>query len=345
MCSLKADTKRILMFLVLLLSITLYNNTLVEASSPITVTINEQILTMDVPPIIKEGRTLVPLRAIFEALGAQVSWDAPTGKITGTKGNTLVVLHVGNKSASSNGNQITLDVAPQIINGRTMVPTRFVAESLGAKVEWNAATSTVSVFSDVKRSTRINLNLSKSPLTVKEIVALVQPATVLIQTNRGSGSGFFVTTDGEVLTNAHVVRGSQWVNIKDSNGQTFPAKIIKIDNANDLALVKVSANQNFPIIEYMSYINNVSVGDEIIAFGNPLGLEKTVTRGIVSAKRDQPMLESWTASSKVIQHDATIGPGSSGGAIVNLYGELIGVNSSGYLTKDFSFAIDRKSVV
>lgn len=322
-----------------MLSVTLCNICLATASAPITITINGQVLPTDLPPIVKDGRTLVPLRVIFEALGAQVSWDGSSGRIAGTKANLTIVLNVGNKSASINGNAILLDITPQIINGRTMVPTRFVAESLGAKVEWNAASRTVSIISDVNRSIRASINFNRIPLPIREIVALVQPATVLVQTSRASGSGFFVTTDGVVLTNAHVVSGSQWIKIKDNNGQTYTANIIVIDNAKDLALIKVSAKEHFPIIEYMSFINNVSVGEEVVAFGNPLGLEKTVTRGIVSAKREQALQQSWTGNTNIIQHDATIGPGSSGGALVNLYGELIGINTSGYLTRDFSFAV------
>lgn len=83
------------------------------------------------------GRVMVPLRAIFESLGAEVDWDANTRTITGTKGDTIVTLVVNSPTATVNGKEIVLDVPPVIIDGRTLVPVRFVSESLGAEVEWD----------------------------------------------------------------------------------------------------------------------------------------------------------------------------------------------------------------
>ncbi|MGV8150067.1 MAG: stalk domain-containing protein, partial [Alkaliphilus sp.] len=100
-------------------------------------------LSFDVPPTIIQGRTLVPLRAIFEALGATVSWDGETRTIIGVKDNVIINLIVDSKNAFRNGQLIVLDVPATIINGRTMVPGRFIGESLGAIVDWNQETRTV----------------------------------------------------------------------------------------------------------------------------------------------------------------------------------------------------------
>lgn len=99
----------------------------------------------DSPPTIIDGRTLVPVRAIFEALGAEVSWDQATQTATGVKDDTTVAIQIGNKTAYVNGVAKTLDVPAQIINGRTMVPARFVSESLDATVYWNQETQSVRV--------------------------------------------------------------------------------------------------------------------------------------------------------------------------------------------------------
>jgi|GEM_PF-2140852 len=113
------------------------------ATSDIIVTLNGNRLTFDQPPIIENGRTLVPLRAIFEAMGATVEWDQATQTVTGTKGNTVVKMTIGNPVMTVNGQAITLDVPPKVLNGRTLVPARAVAESFDAKVDWDGTTRTV----------------------------------------------------------------------------------------------------------------------------------------------------------------------------------------------------------
>ncbi|MBE0450856.1 MAG: hypothetical protein IBX70_08415 [Clostridia bacterium] len=101
----------------------------------------------DITPIIEEGRTLVPLRAIFESLEAEVGWDPIDRKVTATKGETTIILYIGNKLASVNGLSVTLDVPPKILNERTLVPLRFVSESFGADVGWDGVNRIVTVAS------------------------------------------------------------------------------------------------------------------------------------------------------------------------------------------------------
>ncbi|MBT9134738.1 MAG: Protease inhibitor [Firmicutes bacterium] len=115
------------------------------AATPIRVTVDGRALTMDVPPTVRDGRTLVPMRAIFEALGARVSWDPQTKKITGTRGATVIILQVGRTTATVDGRTISLDVPPLLLGGRTLVPTRFIAEHLGAQVNWDSSARLVTV--------------------------------------------------------------------------------------------------------------------------------------------------------------------------------------------------------
>ncbi|MCL2392176.1 MAG: copper amine oxidase N-terminal domain-containing protein [Oscillospiraceae bacterium] len=116
-------------------------------SSPISVYFDGTRLSFDVPPQMIDGRVLVPLRTIFEALGADVNWNEATRTITATRDDTTVVLTIGNTTATVNGQSITLDVPPQVIDGRTLVPLRFVAESFGVTVDWNGETRTVTISS------------------------------------------------------------------------------------------------------------------------------------------------------------------------------------------------------
>lgn len=114
-----------------------------EPQKVIQVKLNGAYLPMDVAPAIIDRRTLVPLRAIFEALDAQVVWDNNTQTVTGSKDNTTVVLKINSRTAQLNGSNILLDVPATIVDGRTMVPARFIAESLGKKVSWEENLKTV----------------------------------------------------------------------------------------------------------------------------------------------------------------------------------------------------------
>lgn len=109
----------------------------------IKVDINSSLLDFDQPPVIVEGRTLVPLRAIFEALGAEVEWNGETQMVTAVKGSTIIKLKIGSYAAERNGEALALEVPAMIMNGRTLVPARFIAECLGAVVDWDSGTRTV----------------------------------------------------------------------------------------------------------------------------------------------------------------------------------------------------------
>jgi hypothetical protein len=115
----------------------------VNASGDIKILLEGKKISFDIPPQIIEGRTLLPLRAIFEALGLKVGWDNDTKIITGTSDEKTILLKIGDKNASINGITKTLDVPPLIINERTFVPVRFIAESLDMLVDWEQNTRTI----------------------------------------------------------------------------------------------------------------------------------------------------------------------------------------------------------
>lgn len=111
-------------------------------STDIHVVVDGKGLEFDVAPFLENGRMLVPLRAIFEALDAEVGWDGETRTVTASKGNKVITLQIGNDKALVGDVEIILDAPAKLKNGRTFVPVRFVSEALGAKVDWNGATST-----------------------------------------------------------------------------------------------------------------------------------------------------------------------------------------------------------
>lgn len=119
-----------------------------EAAQNITVKINNQSIYFDQYPVIENNRVLVPMRTIFEVMGAAVEWDAKTSTVKAKRGNTYILLPLNSKQATINGEKKSLDVPAKAIKGRTMVPLRFVSESLGCKVEWNGKLFLVSITFD-----------------------------------------------------------------------------------------------------------------------------------------------------------------------------------------------------
>lgn len=114
-------------------------------TKPITVTVNGAPVIFDQLPIICQGRAMVPMRAIFQALGAEVDWEVGQQKVTATKDETTIIVKIGETQATVNGGEKTLDVPAQIINNRTLVPVRFISESLGADVDWVIKSQTVMI--------------------------------------------------------------------------------------------------------------------------------------------------------------------------------------------------------
>jgi Do/DeqQ family serine protease len=145
--------------------------------------------------------------------------------------------------------------------------------------------------------------------------------------SQSSGSGVIISPDGYILTNNHVVEGAEEVEVVMSDKRTFKGKIIGTDPSTDIAVVQIRANG----LQYLAFGNSdeVKVGQWVLAVGNPFNLESTVTAGIVSAKgRNINILKDQTAIESFIQTDAAVNPGNSGGALVNLKGELIGINTA-----------------
>ncbi len=133
--------KRIIgLCLIMLLSMTLAN---ALAQADIKVMLNDEYIEFDVQPRLINDRTMVPLRAIFEALGAEVEWNGDTQTVSAIRDDTVVVAIIGDNSMFINDEEKIMDVAPMIIDGRTLVPVRFVAEAFGCDVEWDEDTFTV----------------------------------------------------------------------------------------------------------------------------------------------------------------------------------------------------------
>jgi S1-C subfamily serine protease len=143
-----------------------------------------------------------------------------------------------------------------------------------------------------------------------------------------TGSGILIDTEGHILTNNHVIEGATKVEVKLGSSDTeHEAEVVGADPATDVALLKVNAptSEEHPLS--LGNSSKVSVGDPVVAIGNPFGLDRTVTAGIVSALQRQIQAPNGFSISHVIQTDAAINPGNSGGPLINSEGQVIGINS------------------
>ena len=158
---------------------------------------------------------------------------------------------------------------------------------------------------------------------------------------KGVGSGFIVSADGYILTNAHVVDDASEVTVKLTDNREFSAKVVGTDKRTDVALVKIDA-KNLPVVRIGEAAKS-KVGEWVAAIGSPFGLENTVTAGIISAKSRSLPDENYVP---FIQTDVAINPGNSGGPLFNMAGEVIGINSQiysrtgGYMGLSFAVPIE-----
>lgn len=159
---------------------------------------------------------------------------------------------------------------------------------------------------------------------------------------RGAGSGFIVSSDGYILTNAHVVSGADEVTVKLIDKRRFTAKVIGADTRTDVAVLKITSPSKLPIVR-LGNPAQLRVGEAVAAIGSPFGFENSVTAGIVSAKGRTLPSESYVP---YIQTDVPINPGNSGGPLFNMRGEVVGINSQiysrsgGYQGVSFAIPID-----
>ncbi|MHB1457120.1 MAG: S1C family serine protease [Armatimonadota bacterium] len=213
----------------------------------------------------------------------------------------------------------------------------------------------ISIGSGESRTLKENLSSSVSRVVVKkgqnpiaDAAAAVGPAVVNVYTKsmrevrnpfgdlfgemmpqqqlaEGAGSGVIISDDGYILTNNHVVAGAQDIKVKLPDGRSFGAKLVGRDPRTEVAVIKISANK-LPVAQ-LGDSDSIRVGDWAIAIGNPLGLENTVTVGVISATNRKDQAEQGAMLQDMIQTDAAVNPGNSGGALIDINGRVVGINT------------------
>ena len=213
----------------------------------------------------------------------------------------------------------------------------------GASSLLGIGTTTSNIYEGERTPTVLNIapidtskQLTQAEVYAANVNSTVGIATTSVSTNfwgysttkAASGSGFIFTDDGYVLTNFHVIDGASAVKVTMYDGTAYDAMIVGYDKSNDIAVLKIDAQGLTPVI--LGDSNSINVGDTVVAIGNPLGeLTFSLTSGVVSAL-DREVTFSGGISMDLIQTDCAINSGNSGGALFNLYGEVVGITNAKY---------------
>lgn len=241
-----------------------------------------------------------------------------------------------------------------IIGKRLGIISLIVALIIG--VSMLTAWATYTLNNEPTQTTGIdgNLRLTSEEVDIAQVVAKVSPSVVSIITKQGNlwkekesaGTGVIISADGYILTNKHVIADASSVRVVTSEGEYYNVKVVGQDPLNDIAFLKISNANNLPAAE-LGTSATVKVGQKVIAIGNSLGqYQNTVTSGIVSGKgrpvsayTDENETEYETLTD-LIQTDAAINPGNSGGPLLNMSGQVIGINTAmAYEAQNIGFAI------
>ncbi len=162
----------------------------------------------------------------------------------------------------------------------------------------------------------------------EDAIARIKPAVVELKVTTAQGgqigSGVIIDSKGDIVTNNHVVSGEQSIEVVLYNGSTEQAQLVGTDGADDLAVVRIAPFAHMTVAQ-LGDSSRLVVGQEVLAIGNPLGITETVTGGIVSALNRSVTESTGTTISHSIQTDAAVNPGNSGGALINLQGQLVGI--------------------
>lgn len=212
----------------------------------------------------------------------------------------------------------SINQLPPVSNSENLIPANYSGNIYGTNADFTeAAENTVNGVVHVK-----NVAIFKGPRTLRDLIQGNDSGGKALQ---GAGSGVIISPDGYIVTNNHVIRDANEVEVTLNNNDTYIAEIIGVDETSDIALLKIDTED----LDYIPFgnSNNVKLGEWVLAVGNPFNLKSTVTAGIISATaRDLNIYDATQQS--FIQTDAAINPGNSGGALVNINGELVGINTA-----------------
>jgi Do/DeqQ family serine protease len=243
----------------------------------------------------------------------------------GTQGVKALSVMMDAPAIAAIEDDTTADPAPQRNNTVALLPTSPSDPNVIADLVEQVGPAVVRI--DASRTVQTNLPPMFEDPFFRQFFGNNMPDMPSEQIQQGVGSGFITTADGQIITNAHVVEGADQVQVTLKDGRSFAGRVVGADPVTDVAVIDIEAN-NLPTVA-VSNSDQLKAGEWVVAIGNPLGLDSTVTAGIVSAT-GRTSREVGVPDKRVdfIQTDAAINPGNSGGPLLNLKGEVVGVNTA-----------------
>lgn len=210
--------------------------------------------------------------------------------------------------------------------GRTVASKQELMDNLKGSAENTSGATQTATSGNELSTTEIAKKVGPAVVGIKSVVQGQMTIFGTSQASESEGSGIIISEDGYIVTNNHVVDGASSISVQLNTGTEIEAKIIGKDSQTDLAVIKVEPTEELTVAT-LGDSNNIEVGERVVAIGNPMGLEffGTVTQGIVSGVNRSITVDNRTMN--VIQTDAAINSGNSGGALINRFGEVIGINS------------------
>ncbi|MFC5530784.1 trypsin-like peptidase domain-containing protein [Cohnella yongneupensis] len=308
------------------------------AEKPTQIYLDGKVLKLAHKPIVKSATTLVDYAEIFKALGVTAKFDSKAKTITATKNKITVKMTVGKTSATKNGKTVKLPIAPQTVNKITYVPLNSVVQQFEYKVTVKgnqilvqspaqpAAAKPPAATPKDPKPAGDQLIPEKPTLTIEQVGEQAN-RVVYIEAidDKGkayaSGSGVIIGANGEVITNYHVIEGASKITVYLSETEYYTTEnLVLKDKDRDLALLNIGKT-GLPAVS-IGDSSLLKLGETIVTIGSPLGFSNTLSTGVVSTTNRA------IDGQHYIQITAPIDHGSSGGALFNMKGELVGVTTA-----------------
>jgi len=285
-----------------------------SAASPVTVTIDGELQKYTQPALIVEGRKLVPMRPVFEKLGAKIGWNQEAQSIVVTTGETRVELKVGSKIAKVNGVEVELDIEPLLVNENTLVPVRFVGEVTDSKIDWIEAEQRIVITTksdDSKTESAADDQVLMSASSGQKIVKI---EIEKVDGTRSTGNAILIR-EGLFVTTANLLDGATTAQVVLENGQTYSVQGVVVSDK-DLDLAVVKTDELTDLVPVSTGSAQFAKMDESVSVLVADRKEAQVVSGVIRGFED---------GAESLAISAELPKTSAGAAVMNDQGEVIGI--------------------
>ncbi|MFD2114453.1 trypsin-like peptidase domain-containing protein [Paenibacillus yanchengensis] len=291
--------------------------------SPYRLIVDDKEVKLKAALLQEKGVTYVTMSDLFSSLAIRYQYEKTTNTVIAKNGNTTVTFKVGEAKAYINGDMKKLTATTMQKNNRIYVPVRAFAELFEVKLAVNASQKTIHLTTAMYEAIKLTeqpgkpaVTSNQSKLSGAQIVEMLDESIVTILTNEAQGTGI-VIGDQLVVTNYHVIEGAQEAIIETINGDSLKVKgVVATDEMRDIAIVMTDQQLGLKAATVDSGFH-VQKGDKVYALGSPLGVTNTISEGLIS-----------NLSFAIFQFSAPIDHGSSGGALIDEYGNIIGMTTA-----------------